>query len=849
MWSAASGPITVRVSVATFSYDFVREGQGQPWMVNGTIGFHCSNRTFSLLDGSLVPITNSSVSHGTEGGLAFHAISRSWAAGSCAQFTTTVRSFPATQAIEFLTDLGAGANWTATTAVATRKLYRGRHLPCNASSQFPSVLLPHGNAWTSWDGDFLFGPAVHSADVRRDWLGGLAGGPLVLLNNLTSEHPTALVVGACASFKDSVLVNVAGRLVAGHQGMLSHLPAGRGTRFALIARKGVTAAMVAFGAHLQRARAQTRRRLTLVEDVLSSRLHYVTDGGSLLNYCDYWPRCVNDTIGGCIPMHDTLEDVRAYHVGLGLGVSLYHLDPFWWSQEPSGGCKLGAFAQALDASPFHFPQGLGAAQLPMQLIFKWFTADNIYAHKYTFEGNSVGGNDAAHFWHTQLTRLVDTAGLRALVWDGLDYTWFSSDVRLDTPGEQRRADSGLADAAAQLGLPMRVDTSVPSDALGSVEYPAYVAQRVTGDANPHDYFEAHNWLEYAQAAVLPTAVGVRPMLDVLWTTPSQPADPRWRGCTRKNIRHDLILAVLSTGPVGFGDLVGGTDAALLGRASRADGLILKPAFPVLRIDRWYSAAGGAEVWAAVAGPAGGTDPREDARANSMAHMAAASADPLALWWWQVLATNVDGATIAGRPLALSELWPTPRPSTVLLVAVVDKHVGGDGDGAGPPEGSTRCEHGAKAATCLSLWTAGVPLDVSTSPPDGLYRSFALLAAAPVLASGWTLLGELGGVVVPVSPQRFVAVGGGEAPHEQDLQWAAGGLHVSVLGVHGETVDVTLVAPPADNHATDSAPGSSHALNGMVLVLSVPIGATGRAEVRCEGRGNAATCEAQAAWHD
>ena len=97
------------------------------------------------------------------------------------------------------------------------------------------------------------------------------------------------------------------------------------------------------------------------------------------------------------------------------------------------------------------------------------------------------------------------------------------------------------------------------------------APRQTGDAVPHDWFERSLWHQLGDNSLLAAALGVRPMLDVLWTTPTQPGDPRWAGDTRRNVRHDLTMAVLSTGPIGFGDLLGDTDAVLLGRAMRADG--------------------------------------------------------------------------------------------------------------------------------------------------------------------------------------------------------------------------------------------------------------------------------------
>lgn len=49
--------------------------------------------------------------------------------------------------------------------------------------------------------------------------------------------------------------------------------------------------MFEYGALLRRAFDTSGSKLPLAADVLSRQLHYVTDGGSLLNYCDYWPAC------------------------------------------------------------------------------------------------------------------------------------------------------------------------------------------------------------------------------------------------------------------------------------------------------------------------------------------------------------------------------------------------------------------------------------------------------------------------------------------------------------------------------------------------------------------------------
>ena len=473
----------------------------------------------------------------------------------------------------------------------------------------------------------------------------------------------------------------------------------------------------------------------------------------------------------------------------------------------------------------------------MQLIFKYFADESAYRAAFDFDGLGPCAVDAARFWRARVTELVREAGMRAIVWDGLDFTWLSADARLADPLEQSIADAGLADAALVAGLTIRMDLAAPSDVLASVQRGAVTAQRVTGDANPTSHSEGRNWVELGDNALLTAALGVRPMADVLWTQPTQPDDPRWRGGRRRNLRHDVALAVLTSGPVGFGDSVGRTDARMLVRASRADGAILKPAFPALRLDRWFTARGGAELRLAVAGPAGSADPRYDARANSMARLHAAASDPAAKWWWIVLATNVGGEE---RTVDLSELWPRPPVATQLLVVQLDAHASGrNTSAAGPPEAATQCAHGAAAASCAFLWSATRALNVTTAPGTPVQRSFRLLAAAPLLSSGWALLGELD-KICPVSPQRFVAPGSGDAPHDTDLVSAASELTFTVLGAPGESVRITLIAPPGPVDTHDARHGDAQStvtaprpLDGKVVVVTVAVGQSGRSMVACQ----------------
>lgn len=442
-----------------------------------------------------------------------------------------------------------------------------------------------------------------------------------------------------------------------------------------------------------------------------------------------------------------------------------------YSHESNGGCSEGPYAVNFTASPYSFPDGLQELGIPMMLFLQGFNVDNIYSRAYAWSGQSVAGKDASRFFTDRFDELTSAPSqCSALTLDGLAGVYYSDPPRYTSVDAQEQYDRGLSDAALAHKLPIRIDQQSPSDILASVLYGARTVGRCTYDANPcpgrgatgpwaprpGPCYRDSRWSQLVGAAVLLRAVGMRPFTDVIWTTSIQSADPRWGvGARRPTVVHDLLVATLSTGPVGFGDLVNGTDAVLLSRAVRKDGTILKPASTALRVDRYYRRApiGGAEIWAAVTGPAGSSDSTVDSRANSMAMLDESKTD-LAdddLWWWVILATNVDGRLPNGAALRTAELWPTPSSGVQFLVATVEHTA----EGAHEPSTGTVCANGALASSCLTLWNAERPLDVGTSGVQSeALKNFSLFAAAPVLANGWVLLGDMS-KFVPCSPQRCV----------------------------------------------------------------------------------------------
>ena len=136
-----------------------------------------------------------------------------------------------------------------------------------------------------------------------------------------------------------------------------------------------------------------------------------------------------------------LEQLGKYHRQLGLNVSLYHVDPFWYSHEPLDACTRGPFAKNLSASPWAFPDGLRALQLPMMLFVQGFDPANIYTSSYAWAGQSVAGQDAARFFTDRFAELTSgRSQCSALTLDGLQGVFYSSVERCAPCGIRSHTD-------------------------------------------------------------------------------------------------------------------------------------------------------------------------------------------------------------------------------------------------------------------------------------------------------------------------------------------------------------------------------------------------------------------------
>ena len=833
-WSRGTVAATVTVD-AEFKRYSVSVG-GEEWLAGSEIAMRCGGVRYSSRSGSLTPIARAKQSTGSHPTLGpYDQFARTWKAGSCTSMETAVRFFTSTGSHEFVTTIAQAAEGTALAAFSQKLWKFPSTLPLNSSTEFPAFELPQRGShpalgfatWPYMERDPQIQPPIDGGSAGFDSLSsGLAAGPVVIFGS-GRPRPQAVALAPTQSFDSAQLSRAGGKLVGGVHGLINALPRGFTVSFALVGhREGINGAMWTLGSIMLQRGNTTHSRLSLADDPISSTLHFETDAGSCYCYCHYNPKAAKP-----FPMGPVVRELKAYHESLGLTMSLYHFDPYWWSvDEKAGRCVPYNLADTYSPSPYHFPEGLGALNVSTFLLFKYQTANILKTAPpgCTMEGMSVSGSCSLAFWRQVFQSLYTTSGMRALVWDGLPAVRQSSANRVNNTAEQPLYVKGFHDAAWELKLPIRFDQQDPSDTLAITTHPAITTGIVTTDMCPKP--GAHvdgQTAQVASSSIFYSAFGQRPFVSSLWTTTPQPGNPYEFGCRvdsgphcgqRLNIRHDLMLAVLTTGPVGIGDLIHRTDPRLLSKATRPDGRIIKPCFAGLS-DLLARPEGLDQVIVAVTGPAGGIDPRTDARANSRANLSAPG-----LWTQLILATDVSSNA---STLTLSSLWPTPEPQTRFIVALVE-------DSRSIEGGMDPCAHGSKARSCFQLWDSTRSLNVSTgarADPD--WRSYRLLVAAPVLRSGWALLGDLHRYA-PVSPQRFVASSEHGAPRHDDFATSsASGFTVDVLGVAGERLNVTLVAPAA---AADEGP-----LDGMVVVIEVSMGDATRRTLACDVGASGPAC--------
>ena len=216
------------------------------------------------------------------------------------------------------------------------------------------------------------------------------------------------------------------------------------------------------------------------------------------------------------------------------------------------------------AAPQLFAHGLAAfdrkVALPLVVHARWIAYHSPYRQRYHFSG--IAPSSRA-YWRSR-ARYLAHAGVRGVLQDWLVEIYRHSPLLHThlTPGRNFTHGMGAALGARRIAVLYSMETSRFLMAAGAI--PDVIAMR-----GGRDRFQRKRWRNFIYSSMFIHAVGAWPWSDVFMS--------RDRG--------DLLLSLLSGGPVGIGDGIGKLDTANIHWAIRRDGRLVKPAVPLMPTDR------------------------------------------------------------------------------------------------------------------------------------------------------------------------------------------------------------------------------------------------------------------------
>ena len=344
---------------------------------------------------------------------------------------------------------------------------------------------------------------------------------------------------------------------------------------------------------------------------------------------------------------------------------------------------------------------------------------------------------------------------------------------------------GMAGAALEKNLTVQWCYATPTDILAALEMPAVTNFRVS-----MDFCYGHSW-DVGVSSLIVWAAGAFPSKDTLWTSDNGKFPVP--GCNwspdHESVAAPLhvVIALMSTGPVGISDMIGGTNVSLIKRTITGDGTLLKPAKPLSSIDSALAAGKGTSADLA-------QSRTPDGHRDSLFSAAAAAAPSGQVYSTYTAAAGTPASPVPGSPGAPG--WTSPTVSSWIFVSFLMKAEFSLGVGdffPAPKSGpklvhrefgtGTVCANGTAASTCVSSKPIVLPKSDASNVTGGTDFAPAVTTVWPAdtCASGYIFLGDLTKYVA-ASSLRFSKVA-----------CTATGVSTTVHGVEGERVPITVIA--------------------------------------------------------
>lgn len=410
--------------------------------------------------------------------------------------------------------------------------------PNDPATSFPRLT-------TDWSGEGKHHINYYGAFASSVYDAGLQDGPAMFF-----DTKSAFVISAASHFPQAILsFGPAGELVTGIDPAIGTLPKGFSHQTLVVVANAPNAAFDLWGKTLT----------TLIqapqidpEDLVASKLGYWTSQGS--PYWWYGLPAAN--------LEPTLLSMVAQARQLNAPFGYVELDSYFY---PKGSLGLWDFFAGgiftYTAHPDLFPHGLAAfgRQLGVPFVghMRWIDPASDYHNRYAM---SADVSIDPGYWRDEIDKFSDDSNFAGNIQD-----WLSQKAR---PAMNLTDADGFFSAMANaVKRSILYCMALPSQMMEGMRYKNVVYYR-----GSQDRLDPSKWDAFLQSARLILSLGKLPFTDAFASGET----------------GNFLFSVLSAGPVGVNDALGQLNANNLHHAVRADGFIVKPDRPLLRLDRKYA---------------------------------------------------------------------------------------------------------------------------------------------------------------------------------------------------------------------------------------------------------------------
>lgn len=279
----------------------------------------------------------------------------------------------------------------------------------------------------------------------------------------------------------------------------------------------------------------------------------------------------------------TLLALRDHYQNEGIPLGYMQLDSWWYQKStnsvhnergaakkkpefPEGPWNRSGGLMEYKADTFLFPNGLAAFQqqlgLPLVTHNRWIDSASPYHKRFKISG--IGAIDPA-YWK-EIMGYLKSSGVVVYEQDWINYIYTNNPEMKSDINVANAFTDYMAKAAQDAGINMQYCMGLPRYFMQGVKYNNLTTIRTAGDR-----FMPKRWMNFLFTSQLAYGMGIWPWSDVF----------------KSSEINNMIISVLSAGPVGTGDLIGTENKANILKACRADGVIVKPDIPLLPLDKNY----------------------------------------------------------------------------------------------------------------------------------------------------------------------------------------------------------------------------------------------------------------------